>query len=523
MTTHFQTLRSVLCKMRDDFATTALSRSSRVGVISAFVITVALILVGYDGCGCLFTGYDDSYITYRYAQNLATGKGLVFNVGDATDSASSFLYTILLALAHLVGLHDLPLAATVIGIACAACVAANVYLIGLERTRHPLLALFVAVTLGTHGLVSGWAVSGMETLLFMFLITLAVLRLFVRGALGWFEATLVIAALLARFEGLLLAAVWLALVLARFARVAQPERLSLIRQIAAVGGSFALFLSFKYWMYGTILPHAFALKTITRLYAPQPNALWNVWSSSAPALSVFAIAGLFSLPPRVESAAFVLYCVVSTVSLLLGPSADYARYSVHMLPIAAALASVPLVRLIRAQPVLGLAACWLIASQSYSSFQGMRSAVERGAEHSICRRQIGAFLERTLEPGTPVLSSDIGVIAYAAPSITFIDAVGLTSKDVLEARKRGESVDPVLLARKPLFIADTCHGSCTTPEEFSTYGWLSQQAYWKTRMPRHEYSSLMQNGRLLERCQTTDGFAFGVARFELRSPTVRTP
>src|SRR6476620_5659196 len=57
---------------------------------------------------CLLKHYDDAYITYRYARNLATGHGLVFNPGEATDSASSWLYTLLLALGYRLGVHDLP-------------------------------------------------------------------------------------------------------------------------------------------------------------------------------------------------------------------------------------------------------------------------------------------------------------------------------------------------------------------------------------------------------------------------------
>jgi len=41
--------------------------------------------------------YDDAYITYRYAVNLAEGRGFVFNTYERVNSASSFLYTVLLA------------------------------------------------------------------------------------------------------------------------------------------------------------------------------------------------------------------------------------------------------------------------------------------------------------------------------------------------------------------------------------------------------------------------------------------
>jgi hypothetical protein len=41
--------------------------------------------------------YDDSYITYRYAHHLMSGDGLVFNLGQRVNSATSLFYTLLLA------------------------------------------------------------------------------------------------------------------------------------------------------------------------------------------------------------------------------------------------------------------------------------------------------------------------------------------------------------------------------------------------------------------------------------------
>src|SRR5438270_1577862 len=42
--------------------------------------------------------YDDAHISLRYATNLATGHGLVFNPGERVFGASTPLYVLLLAL-----------------------------------------------------------------------------------------------------------------------------------------------------------------------------------------------------------------------------------------------------------------------------------------------------------------------------------------------------------------------------------------------------------------------------------------
>jgi len=42
-------------------------------------------------------GYDDAYISYRYARNLADGNGLVFNPGERVEGYSNFLYVVLVS------------------------------------------------------------------------------------------------------------------------------------------------------------------------------------------------------------------------------------------------------------------------------------------------------------------------------------------------------------------------------------------------------------------------------------------
>lgn len=59
-------------------------------------------------------GYDDPYITYHYAANLARGDGFVFNIGEHLLSTTTPLYTLLLALAGFVG-FDIPLVSTALG------------------------------------------------------------------------------------------------------------------------------------------------------------------------------------------------------------------------------------------------------------------------------------------------------------------------------------------------------------------------------------------------------------------------
>ncbi len=46
---------------------------------------------------------DDAYISFRYAQNLAEGNGLVFNVGEYVEGFTNLSWTVLLAAGVLLG------------------------------------------------------------------------------------------------------------------------------------------------------------------------------------------------------------------------------------------------------------------------------------------------------------------------------------------------------------------------------------------------------------------------------------
>src|SRR5687768_3192429 len=64
-------------------------------------------------------GYDDPYITYRYAGNLASGAGFVYNAGERILSTTTPLYTLILAAVGLLG-ADIPIASNLIGSICLA-------------------------------------------------------------------------------------------------------------------------------------------------------------------------------------------------------------------------------------------------------------------------------------------------------------------------------------------------------------------------------------------------------------------
>ncbi|MGB1287390.1 MAG: hypothetical protein ACPG7F_12705 [Aggregatilineales bacterium] len=112
---------------------------------------------------------DDSFITYRYAQNLAAGNGLIYNIGENILSTTAPLYAIVLALLSLL-VADFHILGGIFGTVCIAAGASLLF--GLLK-KHPLwirgwagLAYVLATPL--------WLALGMETPLWLALVLLAV-------------------------------------------------------------------------------------------------------------------------------------------------------------------------------------------------------------------------------------------------------------------------------------------------------------------------------------------------------------
>ena len=128
---------------------------------------------------------DDAFISFRYARNLATGNGLVYNVGERVEGYTNFLWTVLLAALHRFD-SDLPRVASWVGRAFALATPALLFL-GTTRLAvlQPPASLaapvrwFVAALAPLLLCVSeswaAWAVGGLENVLSAFLVAAATL------------------------------------------------------------------------------------------------------------------------------------------------------------------------------------------------------------------------------------------------------------------------------------------------------------------------------------------------------------
>ena len=116
---------------------------------------------------------DDAFITFRYARNLASGDGLVFNLGERVEGATSLSWTLLLAAAETLRL-PIEGSALVLGVAFAVLALREAYLLGRRLGASPAACLAAVALVAVHGRFWLVAANGLEGGLFAFLVVLVV-------------------------------------------------------------------------------------------------------------------------------------------------------------------------------------------------------------------------------------------------------------------------------------------------------------------------------------------------------------
>jgi hypothetical protein len=219
-----------------------------------------------------FRPFDDTYITFRYALNLASGFGFVYNIGEPVLGTTTPLWAMLLALAKIA---HVPIETSALVLPLCLDVATGVLLcrllIGLRYDST--VAVSAAVLFLAWFDYFSLARSGMEAPLFVFLAIAAIQALvshrFIPGAifcaLAW----------LTRPEGALLAGL---LLFALWQSRASMRRIDLVASAAAfcaLCGGWALYAIHTF---GSVIPQSVIAKAST---AQQPDLIRFSWTNLA--------------------------------------------------------------------------------------------------------------------------------------------------------------------------------------------------------------------------------------------------
>jgi arabinofuranosyltransferase len=292
---------------------------------------------------------DDAYISFRYAQNLLNGEGLVFNPGERVEGYTNFLWTIILAAFMRLGL-DPSAVSIVLGAAFSVGTLWLVYQFSrLACPAQPLIPLVASLALAVDGSFALWAVSGMETSMFAFLVVGALachVWEWRQSKPGLLSGALLALASMTRPEGLL---VFVVLLLHQVvARLLVRRELPGSAEIAKAGVFVGVYLPYylwRYYYYGFLLPNTFYAKvTVHDVGAQYQRGLGYVATFGRLHLG-WVLPLLASVPLIKRRFSFwltsLVAVVVAYVSYIVYVGGDWSvgRFFVPILPLAYMLAA----------------------------------------------------------------------------------------------------------------------------------------------------------------------------------------
>lgn len=236
--------------------------ANRLGSMAWGIAALAILLRLALAASTHFTS-EDFLITLRYAENLAHGHGLVYNVGERVLGTTTPLYTLFLAVMAWLGL---PATLCGKGVNIVAdgvlCLLLVRWLRSLGQARAGLIAAGLAAV---HPWLLHWSISGMETSL----VTCGGVGVWVAYAERRYRLAYALAALLflLRWDSILLTGVLTVAVVFRERRLPAWEL-----------GLFALviapWLLGAIWFYGNPIPVTAGAKAIVYGYRADQDAIW---------------------------------------------------------------------------------------------------------------------------------------------------------------------------------------------------------------------------------------------------------
>ena len=399
---------------------------------------------------------DDAFISFRYAQNLVSGHGLVFNPGEFVEGYTNFLWTLMTAIGLQLGFQAEGFArgtgwlCTVGGLWC--CWHFAKLFFQEEHEGWPAATLFLCLLSAP---LTYWAGAGLEGSLFLLLWAgsrLGIAKITREGS--WYLAALCLLLLpFCRPDGVLFVVtglLWL-----WFNKDESSKSFWFILGILLLGGTG--YASWKLWYYGDLLPNTFHAK----VNAPGSvlmlglryfwRFLWN-----CPWLLLLPLGGLWlrlSSPQSKEQASepkspqwttlLLMDCLLFCAYILYvgGDAMPYSRFFVPLVP-PLALLTVKICALLTTAPSENselrrrlLMRLILVAGLCTFAFS-FRSKLLRHAINAdrITRLGVivGQYLKKTSSPNTLIAINAAGAIPYFS-GLPTIDMLGLNDAHIAKS------------------------------------------------------------------------------------------
>ena len=391
---------------------------------------LALAFVAYALWGLRYFLVDDTYISLKYALNLAQGNGLTWNPGERVEGYTNFLFTVLLAGLGSIGVPW----ETAPRILTFAAYSGLIYWIW-RMTKIPLAAAMIATALP----VLAWVMGGLEAVPFALLVAAGsglVVRHLEGGELRGLRVGVIFAlATMTRPEGALFFGLSGGFLFVRYAMARRWFAPQLVMMALGYLALLLPYLAWKFWYYGDLLPNTFYAKRYgvdIGMLLPQSLHYVAQHLYHAPFFLGFAIlsAGLcLWRRQRVVPVIYLSLLIGAYMVYLIFVGGDYMRHQRLLVPIIPL--EVLLISYILYQREIAALVMIALLLQVPRILPGV-------ADDPIMRGpMLVELLPKLVKPGETVALNMIGYVPFYLPQYHYIDMLGLTNPVIARTRPSG--------------------------------------------------------------------------------------
>jgi len=439
------------------------------GVPVAWLIGLIAALIYVTHPAVLWPIFDDSFISMTFARNLAEHSKLSFDGESWSTGATSPLHVTIMAVLLKLGVEPIR-ADIVIGVISHAFLASAVYLLAWAILRNRLAAMIAALLIAFNNYAATDAGNGLETSMFMALVTFAMASYFLGKTDRWRMLTGLLCALcvLTRPEGIFLV---MALVAYRWFERGRFEPLRDFVKDALLIAAPATVVFAAYQVFALAVSGVVGGTANAKLGFFQEDQ-WplveriglsgdRIGIFAGPLMALLAFALLSER--RREFVLFALFWVpVLLLYIFMFPGGldhYFYRYQHPVLPLLAVLAASGAMQLIGwgartgiAQKAVVAAVFVIVVLTTEQHYERWRTLIYSQASFET-RTNLAAMaqeLNTIVKPDETLATHDIGAVGYYA-EYEVLDLVGLVNPDVLKYQD-GHRVKEYLELTKPDYL-----------------------------------------------------------------------
>jgi len=469
--------------------------SDRKYAIVVFVTAVLVRLLFHVLSGLI---YDDAFITFRYAQNIADGHGFVYNVGERVLGTTTPLFTLILAALACFGISIVK-GALAVSLLSSGLTAVILYRFAQSLGFAHFSLLPVSLYVFFPRLLST-DTGGMETSLFALLVTSAFYfqhkRLFV------YSIAAAAVAVTTRPEGLLALGILIV-----FNSIKDHKRAVVFLALA----TFIIlpWVVFAYFYFGSPIPNSIpaklALYSLIETNSYGENLVFLMgWHHpfGVPLLVLVVVGALWLRKKRGFGWLEILWMTSMVVSLTISSTFLFLWYITPIYPLYLlfAGATFPLIcswskwfhqRINTMAKLSVIGTILVLGAASYSTSYSNRS-YQTTVE--TVHWPIGRYLQTHARPGDVAAMEDIGYMGYYS-GIRIIDRDGLISPEVISYNRSGDYLG-VILDYKPHWVVACTQSPISTflDSSFFTEHYQLREMYVSPSSGR-EYKVLINKAR----------------------------